>query len=530
MRDQPLSALEASQQAEAELRAREERLHASLDAADVGAWDWNIRSGEVRWSDNLERIHSRAPGEFRGTFQSFLDGVHPEDRRLVFDAIQRAMTSTEPYLVEYRSASPDGEIKWFEARGHMFRDDAGEPTWMSGICMDVTGRRRFQEQLCQTQRLESLGILAGGIAHDFNNLLAAIVGNAGLARNTLPASAPAVAFLQKIVIACERAALLTRRILAYAVKKPFHAAPVDLSAIVRELESLLDASISKLVTISLDLQEDLPPVLADEAQLQQVVMNLVINAAESIPARTTGTVTITTRRCRLLPGDLERAIVPIQEIANEYVELSVHDTGCGMTSPTQARIFEPFFTTKFAGRGLGLASVLGIVSSHRGTMTLRSALGEGSCFAVFLPAAPESAQPKSAPAAEMAVAGSGTILVVDDEPAVREMSQCVLESSGYQVLTASDGLAAIQQVTEHPEIRAVLMDLGMPGMGGDTAASRVRELRPELPILLSSGFSPGEADRSPPDFVCCDFLPKPYSPALLLEKIGRLINGSAGSK
>jgi CheY-like chemotaxis protein len=294
---------------------------------------------------------------------------------------------------------------------------------------------------------------------------------------------------------------------------------------VRELESLLHASIAKLVTISLNLEEDLPPVLADEAQLQQVVMNLVINGAEAIPARTTGTVTITTRRRRLLPCDLERSIVPLTEIANEYVELSVHDTGCGMEPATQARIFEPFFTTKFAGRGLGLSSVLGIVSAHGGTMTLQSAPGEGSCFTVLLPAAPQSAQPKSAPAAQVAVAGSGTILVVDDEPAVREMSRCVLESSGYQVLTAADGLAAIQQVTEHPEIRAVLMDLGMPGMCGDTAASRVRELRPELPILLSSGYSPSEADRSSPESVCCEFLPKPYSPAMLLERIGRLVNG-----
>jgi len=523
MPDQLLTALEASQQAEAELRAREERLHASLDAAAVGAWDWNIRTGEVRWSDNLERIHGRAPGEFRGTFESFLDGVHPEDRQRVLDAIQRSVISGEPYRIEYRSVGADREIKWFESRGHVFRDGTGGPEWMSGICMDVTGRHRFQEQLCETQRLESLGILAGGIAHDFNNLLGAMMGNAGLALDALPAFSPARPFVQRIVSACERAALLTRRVLAYAGKDASAVAPADLSALVRDLESLLHASIPKLVAISLDLEEDLPSVLADEAQLQQVIMNLVINAAEAIPAHTAGTVTIATGRRRLRPDDLQRAMVPLTEIASEYVELSVHDDGCGMDAATQARIFDPFFTTKFAGRGLGLSSVLGIVGAHRGTITLRSAPGEGSCFAVFLPAAPDSAQPKRAAEAQTA-SGSGTILIVDDEPAVREMSRCVLESGGYQVLVAADGLAAIQQVIEHPEIRAVLMDLAMPGMGGDTAASRVRELRPEMPILLSSGYSMSEADRSSPEGGYSAFLPKPYSPALLLDRIGRLLS------
>lgn len=208
--------------------------------------------------------------------------------------------------------------------------------------MNVTERHRFQEQLFQTQRLESLGILAGGIAHDFNNLLLAIMGNASLARDTLPSSAPAISMLQNVLTACERAALLTRRILAYAGKSHFNATPTNLSGLVQEVGSLLHASIPRLVNISLQLEEDLPSVLADETQLQQVVMNLVINAAEAIPERTAGIVTITTKRRQLLSDDLRCAVVPLAKIANEYVELSVHDTGCGMDLATQARIFDPF--------------------------------------------------------------------------------------------------------------------------------------------------------------------------------------------
>ncbi len=342
MRSQFKHALEASRQAEVELRGREERLQTSLEAAGVGTWDWNIRTGEVRWSDNLERLHGQAPGQFKGTFEGFLDGVHPDDRQQVVDAIQRAVTAAEPYWVEYRSFGLDGNVRWFEGRGHVIRDETGDPAWMSGICMNVTERHRFQEQLFQTQRLESLGILAGGIAHDFNNLLLAIMGNASLARDTLPSSAPAISMLQNVLTACERAALLTRRILAYAGKSHFNATPTNLSGLVQEVGSLLHASIPRLVNISLQLEEDLPSVLADETQLQQVVMNLVINAAEAIPERTAGIVTITTKRRQLLSDDLRCAVVPLAKIANEYVELSVHDTGCGMDLATQARIFDPF--------------------------------------------------------------------------------------------------------------------------------------------------------------------------------------------
>jgi PAS domain S-box-containing protein len=516
-------ALQASRQAEAELRAREGRLHTSLEAANVGTWDWNIRTGEVRWSDNLERIHGQAPGSFRGTFEGFLDGVHPDDRERVLDAIQGAIAAGETYSVEYRSIRPGDNITWFEGRGHVIRDEAGEPTWMSGICMDVTERHRFHEQLCQTQRLESLGVLAGGIAHDFNNLLVAIMGNASLARDVLPPSATAIPLIQNVLTACQRAALLTRRLLAYAGKDRPTTTLTNLSTLVHELGSLLHASVPRLVTISLELEDDLPLVLADEAQLQQVVMNLVINAAEAIPEHTTGTVTITTRRRESLSDDPRCAAGPVIDTANVYVELSVRDTGCGMDPATQARVFDPFYTTKFTGRGLGLSAVLGIVGAHGGTITLNSVPGEGSCFAVLLPASNERV-PKVAQTIQQARRGSGTILVVDDEPAVCEMARYALQSNGYQVLLASDGLDAIRQVTEHPEIRAVLMDLTMPKMGGDLAASRVRALRPGLPILLSSGYSEGEAERSSPESAYSVFLQKPYTATLLLEKVGRVLD------
>jgi len=525
MRARLQQALQASQQSEAASLAREARLHTSLEAANVGTWDWNIRTGEVRWSDTLERIHGQSPGGFRGTFEGFLDGVHPEDRQRVLDAIDRARTAGAAYVIEYRSLVQGDDVRWFEGRGHVIPNEAGEPVWMSGICMDVTERHRFQEQLCQTQRLESLGLLAGGIAHDFNNLLVAIMGNASLARDTLPAAAPAIPLIQRVLTACERAALLTRRLLSYAGKEHSAVAPVNLADLVRDLGSLLRTSIPKLVNLSFELDEDLPPVLADEAQLQQVVMNLAINAAEAIPERMTGTVTLSTRRRRLLPEDRHCAVIPLENGDGEYVELSVRDTGCGMDLPTQTRIFDPFYSTKFTGRGLGLAAVLGIIGAHGGTITVRSAPGQGSCFTVLLPEARNcSFRSNSAQIVPRVARGSGTILIVDDEPAVCEMTRCALESSGYQVLLAGDGLEALQLVADHPEIRAIVLDLAMPRMGGDIAASGVRALRPQLPILLSSGYSEAEAERNFTEAGYSAFLQKPYTTTHLLQTLGRLLD------
>jgi PAS domain S-box-containing protein len=516
-------ALEASQKAEADLRARAERLQISLDAANVGTWDWNIRTGEVRWSDNLERIHGEAPGAFSGTFEGFLDGVHPDDRRRVLDAIQRALIAAGAYEVEYRSLLPDGAVRWFEGRGHVIRDEAGEPVWMSGICMDATERHRLQEQLRQTQRLEGLGVLAGGIAHDFNNLLVAIMGNASLALDSLPPSARAVPKLQDVLDACERAAQLTRLLLSYAGKSHPTITPTNLTSLVRELGAMLRTGIPKLIHIAHELEEELPAVLADEAQLQQVVMNLVINAAEAVPERMTGTVTISTSRRQLHKDDYRFAVIPIKETASEYVELSVRDTGAGMDLATQARIFEPFFTTKFTGRGLGLSAVLGIVSSHGGTILLQSAPGHGTCFTILLPTAVNAAMPDAPERSHPIGFGTGTILIVDDEPGVRDMARCALEGNGYRVLLAVDGLAAIQQVEAHPEIRAVLLDFAMPKMGGDLVASRIRALRPGLPIVLSSGYAESEAKQTSSETAYTAFLPKPYSARRLIEKLGAVL-------
>ena len=276
-------------------------------------------------------------------------------------------------------------------------DDSGTFTGVLKICADVTERKKNQQRLRQAQKLESLGILAGGVAHDFNNLLTAIIGNASLVLERTESATPSRKMLQSLITAGERAAQLTRQLLTYAGKDQGRLQPLELAAIVRELVPLLTAIIPKMVNLSMELEDGGHWVSADPAQLQQVMMNLVINAAESIPPNGPGEVKVTVGRRRLQSEDYRDAVVPIEMNDREYVSFRVTDNGTGMDPATQSRIFDPFFTTKFQGRGLGLAAVLGIVKGLGGTLTVRSAPEQGSVFTVLLPAIQAAAEARGEP-------------------------------------------------------------------------------------------------------------------------------------
>jgi len=498
-------ALQASEQAE----ARERRFQTSLDAANVGTWDWNIRTGEVRWSENLERIHGQETGVFRGTFEGFLDAVHPDDRLRVLDAIQKAVVAGEAYQVEYRSLRSDGTAMWLEGRGRVSHDEAGEPAWMSGICMDTTERHQLQDKLLQTQRLESLGVLAGGIAHDFNNLLTGILGNASLADAGLRADDPARQFLRDIVAASQRAAELTQQLLAYAGKGRVCREHLDLGNLVRDLMPLVRASIPAGVELVLDLAPT--PIKADAGQIHQVVMNLIINAAEAIT--NTGTIVTTTGIEEVGSG------VPHRLAPGNYAYLRVCDTGCGMDEETVGRIFEPFFSTKFSGRGLGLAAALGIVHSHHGSITVESAPGRGTTFTVRLPANDVSMAVQQ-PVVPADLSGSGVILVVDDEDLVLRIAQASLESYGYTALLASDGRSALDLVAVAGDrIRAVVLDLTMPGMAIEETLKHLRDIQPTIPVMIASGYGESEIIPRLEALRIKGFLHKPYTAEQLAQCI-----------
>lgn len=441
----------------------------------------------------------------------------PPERLAEAQAAFQALASTGHFEGEFPLRAADGSIvdlEWRSVANFV-------PGLHCCVARDVGERNRFQEQMRQTQKLESLGVLAGGIAHDFNNLLVGILGNASLALDVLGNHA-AETMLHDVIAAGERAAKLTRQLLAYAGKQQLSTAVTDVNSLLAEITPLLRASIPKTVHLHLELQDGLPCVEADQVQLQQVVMNMVINGAEAIPDDMPGSVIVGTSLRRLTEQDRAHSVIPIPAGDQRYAVLSFTDTGSGMTAEVQRKIFDPFFTTKFAGRGLGLSAVLGIVRSHHGALTLESSPGEGTTFRVLLPTT--KAAPANAPEhPAVPPPGKGTILVVDDEQIVRTVAQRALEHNGYSVLTAGDGLQAIEVLAAHPEIVAVVLDLAMPVMTGDQAAPHLRQRRPGLPIILSSGYPEGEATRRFSQYGVTAFLQKPYTARGLADKIAGVL-------
>jgi two-component system cell cycle sensor histidine kinase/response regulator CckA len=399
------------------------------------------------------------------------------------------------------------------------RDRKGRLVGLRWLLRDSTermrtevARRQWEACLQHTQRLESLGVLAGGIAHDFNNLLTGVLGSAELALLRLPQDSSARPDLEQIVTAAHRAADLTGQMLAYSGRGTFRVQPILLPALIREMEPLLRASLPKTCALDFHLGESLPPIEADATQLRQVVMNLVLNAGEAFgDAAGVITVRVAVRECDrayLTGGVLDKEIPE-----GPYVALEVTDTGCGMSEETRARMFEPFFTTKFAGRGLGLAAVLGIIRGHHGTIRVTSEPGRGTCIeALFTPTTRPVIAPQVPAPVPPAWRGQGTVLVVDDEEHIRAGVAQALELTGFTALTAADGQEAVAVFRKHAEtIRAVLLDLTMPHLDGAATARELRRIRPEVRIVLTSGYTAEEATRQFTDRDVVGFLQKPYA-------------------
>jgi PAS domain S-box-containing protein len=364
---------------------------------------------------------------------------------------------------------------------------------------EQSARRAAESSEAQSrhvQKLESIGVLAGGIAHDFNNLLHVVLGNADIALSNLKAGSRARVPIEEVVRATLRAADLTRQLLAYSGKGAFVVRHLDLSTEVREMATLLRTGISKQATLAWELASNLPAVNADPTQIRQIVMNLITNASDAL-GETGGIITLRTGVARLKDMDDQNFSVPLEPEApverssGPFVYLEVGDTGSGMTPDTLSRIFDPFFSTKFTGRGLGLAAIMGIVSSHRGLIRIRTAPGEGTAFRVLFPAVAGAAVKTGKPTAERSDwHGSGTILVVEDEEGVREVAERILQEIGFRTIGAEDGRRALEIMEEVGDsVTAVMLDLSMPRMGGAETFRRLRAARPELPILMMSGYT-----------------------------------------
>jgi PAS domain S-box-containing protein len=383
-------------------------------------------------------------------------------------------------------------------------------------------RERLQSQLQEARKLESLGVLAGGIAHDFNNLLAVVLGNVRFVLGRLPEDDEARGALDDAANAGESAARLTRQLLAYAGRRAPEVRTLDLSDHARSVSGLLEAAVPKKVRLTLELAARLPAVRADVAQLEQVTMNLVLNAAEAI-GEGEGTLRIATGTVSATRSDVRSWIGAQNLEPGDYVYLEVSDDGCGMDEETQRRIFDPFFTTKQKGHGLGLSAVLGLVRGHGGGISLTSRLGVGTRIRVLLPAS-EPIAAVEAPRFSVGGALRATVLVVDDEPLIRRAVSRILSASHCRVLEAGDGLEAVEQFRRHQSmIDLVLLDLNMPRAGGEEALRRLRELEPRLPVLLASGYDGVELAQRLGDPDRTGFIAKPFLDSELLGRIERLL-------
>jgi PAS domain S-box-containing protein len=406
------------------------------------------------------------------------------------------------------------------------RDGAGRIIGASHVARNITERRRQEEQFRHSQKLESLGVLAGGVAHDFNNLLTGILGNTSLALEMLSTDNPVRGVLRDVLGASERAAHLTRQLLAYAGKGRFVIEPVNLSGLTREISALIQTSIPKNVQLRLELRDDMPSIEADSSQLQQLVMNLVINGAEAIPADESGTVLVTTGAQNIDEHYLPETLGAASGLAaGTYVSLEVHDTGCGMDEATLARIYDPFFTTKFTGRGLGLAAVQGIVRAHKGAMKVYSRPGKGTTFKVLFPATEQKPIPKPAPPAHL-MSNDELVLVVDDEPIIRRTAKSMLERYGYTVVLAEDGKEGVELFEVlGGKVAVVLLDMTMPVMNGEDAFRRLKSIDPNVKVILSSGYNEVETIRRFTGKGLAGFVQKPYSSAGLAEKLKSVLSG-----
>jgi PAS domain S-box-containing protein len=393
------------------------------------------------------------------------------------------------------------------------------------IVTDITGRKAMEQQLQHSQKLESVGLLAGGVAHDFNNLLTGILGNASLALTSLSDDEPIRPILEDVVRAGERAAELTRQLLAYAGKGHFVAGPLDLSRLVQDLVPLIQSSIPRKAQLVLDLESGLPAIQADRTQIEQVVMNLIINAGEAIEGEV-GTVTVTTATRRADPGELG-FLLSDHRGAADYVSLEVRDTGIGMDEDTQKRIFDPFFSTKFLGRGLGLSAALGIIRGHKGALHVTSAPAKGTLFEVLFPASDAAALPARSREKAALVRGRGAILVIDDEEIVRNLLQQVLTLAGYEVLLAENGAEGLSVFAKNAKrVSLIVLDLVMPVMSGNEVLPHLLTMKPGVPVIVSSGQSEEESMQKLRETPVAGYLQKPYTPTMLITRIQEVLGVS----
>jgi two-component system, cell cycle sensor histidine kinase and response regulator CckA len=507
---------------EALLRSMQ-RLELAQKAGKIGTFEWDIASGKMVWAPELEALYGLPPGGFKGQFDDWKEAIHPSDRDRAERELFAALQSKSDVDTTFRIVWPDRSLHWMTVRSTVFYNEQGEPSRMIGINADITEYRKLEEQFRQAQKMEAVGRLAGGVAHDFNNLLTVVTGYTELLQALLGEETEPQKYAAEILAASNRGAALTRQLLALSRQQVLEPRVLNINDVVMGMENMLRRLIGEDIRMAVVCQPDAGAVRADRGQIEQVIMNLAVNARDAMP--TGGTLTIETANVLL-----DQSYVLSHPITHPgpHVMLAVTDTGHGMDEATMSRIFEPFFTTKEVGKGtgLGLATVYGIVKQSDGNIWVYSELDQGTTFKIYFPCVDKTPAPaeKAEPAAAQS-AGSETILLAEDDESLRTLVRGVLASRGYKVLGAGRPEEVLAIARGHLEpIHLLVTDVIMPDIRGPELADRVAVLHPEARTLFMSGYT----DRSIEDPGIKKegraFLQKPFSPDLLLRKVREILD------
>ena len=506
-------------EAELALRESQERFRIAAECASDLIYEWDLASDTLKWYGDIDKTLGYESGEIPGTIKAWLALIHPDDAERMTEEVADLRETGKPLETEYRIRHRDGHWLYWLERGTPIFDEDGRSVKVIGVCTDITDRRRLEGEQVKSQKLESLGILAGGIAHDFNNLLMSIMGNISLARLNQPVESDLGEILAEVEASCAQAKNLTQQLLTFSRGgKPVKKTTV-ISNLIRESTGLALSGTSSRAAFS--IAEDLWPVNVDPGQLQQVINNLIINAAQAMPDG--GTIEVGAENIEIA-GETRISLKP-----GKYVMLSIRDSGIGITKKFISRIYDPYFTTKQQGSGLGLATVYSIIRNHNGLITVKSEPGKGTTFSIYLPAVaalyPDRENPQPS---EKITTGKGRILIMDDDDMVRKVMGRMIGHLGYEVVESCHGDEAVEKFLEAREagrdFNAVILDLTIKnGMGGEDTARELKKLDGEVKLIVSSGYSTSALMAEHEKYGFIGVISKPYRLKDLSELLSQVI-------
>jgi PAS domain S-box-containing protein len=510
------------------LQRSEERLRLALDAARMGIWYWSVETNVLVWDDNLRALYGLAPDQPVGGYEEFLGRVFPDDRQFVSESVARAIREGGALDYEFRIVLPDGRVRWIADQGRVERDQEGRPRFLTGVCMDVTDRRGAEERLRQSHRMESVGRLAGGVAHETNNQMSVVIGAADFVLRRPDVPDAVRVDVEHIRKAAERTSSITAQLLAFSRRQVLQPVVLDLNALVTRWETVLRRVMGEDCAVIVRAREGVAPVRADPGQLEQALLNLALNARDAMPRGGTLIVEVIPA---VLSGEYLARRPGVSIRPGRYVVLAVSDTGHGMDAKTLSHAFEPFFTTKGVGHGtgLGLSTVYGIVKQSDGYVWAYSEPGQGTTFKLYLPAVDQAAPGPGLAPRPAAVPGRGElVLVVEDDEGVRWMTRRILVDAGYRVLEAADGTSALELLgRDGAAVQLVITDVVMPGMGGRALADELGRLRPDLPVLFTSGYTDGEILRRGLLEPGTAFVQKPFGPDTIVRSVRERLDAAS---